>query len=74
MALSSKQAGTEGVKAPYPGFIEPALASAAGRVPAGERWIHEIIFDGYRAQVQIANEAVKVFRAAVTTGRTGFAR
>ena len=61
VALRSKQAGTEGVKAPYPGFIEPALGSAAGRVPAGDRWIHEIKFDRYRAQVHIANEAVKVF-------------
>ena len=59
MALRSKQTGTEGVKAPYPGFIEPALASDAG--PAEDQWVHEIKFDGYRAQVHIANEAVKVF-------------
>lgn len=50
-----------GIKAPYPGFIEPALASAIERVPTGERWIHEIKFDGYRVQVHLANEAVKVF-------------
>jgi hypothetical protein len=31
-----------GVKAPFPGFIEPALATAIGSVPNGERWIHEI--------------------------------
>jgi bifunctional non-homologous end joining protein LigD len=30
-------------------------------VPSGERWIHEIKFDGYRVQVHLANEAVKVF-------------
>jgi hypothetical protein len=29
-------------------------------VPAGERWLHEIKFDGYRVQVHV-NEAVKVF-------------
>jgi ATP dependent DNA ligase domain len=34
-----------------PGFIEPA----------GDRWIHEIQFDGYRVQLHIANEGVKVF-------------
>ena len=48
-------------KAPFPGFIHPALASSVEKVPAGERWIHEIKFDGYRAQVHIANDAVKVF-------------
>ncbi|OSJ36994.1 DNA ligase, partial [Bradyrhizobium japonicum] len=36
-------------------------ASATDRVPSGERWIHEIKFDGYRVQVHLANEAVKVF-------------
>jgi bifunctional non-homologous end joining protein LigD len=30
-------------------------------VPSGDRWIHEIKFDGYRVQVHLANEAVKVF-------------
>jgi bifunctional non-homologous end joining protein LigD len=25
-------------------------------VPKGERWIHEIKFDGYRVQLHIANE------------------
>lgn len=50
-----------GVKAPYPAFIVPALASAATRVPAGERWIHEVKFDGYRVQLHVVHEAIKVF-------------
>jgi bifunctional non-homologous end joining protein LigD len=50
-----------GTKASYPGFIEPALASAIERVPNGERWVHEIKFDGYRVQVHIKDAAVKVF-------------
>jgi bifunctional non-homologous end joining protein LigD len=50
-----------GVKAIYPGFIEPALASSIERVPSGERWIHEIKFDGYRVQVHIRDAAVTVF-------------
>ena len=37
------------------------MASSIDRVPSGERWIHEIKFDGYRVQVHLANEAVKVF-------------
>ncbi len=39
---------TIGAKAPYPGFIEPALATSVDKVPGGERWLHEIKFDGYR--------------------------
>lgn len=49
-----------GVKAPFPGFVEPALATSIDKVPAGERWIHEIKFDGYRVQLHFANEAVRV--------------
>jgi bifunctional non-homologous end joining protein LigD len=50
-----------GIKAPLPGFIEPALASKVERVPEGTRWIHEIKFDGYRVQVHIANNDVKIY-------------
>src|SRR4051794_10110827 len=49
-----------GVKAPFPGFVEPALATSIEKVPSGDRWIHEIKFDGYRVQVHLVNEAVKV--------------
>jgi bifunctional non-homologous end joining protein LigD len=31
------------------------------KVPKGERWIHEIKFDGYRVQLHLANETVRVF-------------
>ncbi|MFK4522149.1 bifunctional non-homologous end joining protein LigD [Bradyrhizobium japonicum] len=61
MAFQRKKPEAPGVKAPFPGFIEPALASSIDRVPAGDRWIHEIKFDGYRVQIHLANEAVKVF-------------
>jgi bifunctional non-homologous end joining protein LigD len=37
-----------GAKAPFPGFVEPALASKIEKVPAGDRWTHEVKFDGYR--------------------------
>jgi bifunctional non-homologous end joining protein LigD len=50
-----------GIKANYPGFIEPALATSIDKVPSGERWIHEIKFDGYRVQVHLRDVAVKVF-------------
>jgi ATP-dependent DNA ligase len=61
MAFQRKKPAAIGVKAPYPGFIEPALATSIDKVPNGERWIHEIKFDGYRVQVHLVNEAVKVF-------------
>jgi hypothetical protein len=50
-----------GTKANYPGFIEPALATSIGKVPSGERWVHEIKFDGYRVQVHLRDAAVTVF-------------
>ena len=61
MAFQRKKPAAIGIKAPYPGFIEPALATSIDKVPNGERWIHEIKFDGYRVQLHLANEAVKVF-------------
>jgi ATP-dependent DNA ligase len=61
MAFQRKKPAAIGVKAPFPGFIEPALATSIQRVPAGERWIHEIKFDGYRVQLHLANEAVKIY-------------
>jgi bifunctional non-homologous end joining protein LigD len=61
MAFQRRKSAAIGVKAPYLGFIEPALASSIEKVPGGNRWIHEIKFDGYRVQVHLVNEAVKVF-------------
>ncbi len=48
MAFQRKKPAAIGVKAPLPGFIEPALATSTEKVPSGERWIHEIKFDCYR--------------------------
>ena len=50
-----------GANAPFPGFVEPALASSIEKVPAGARWIHEVKFDGYRVQIHLADAAVKIF-------------
>ena len=61
MAFQRKKPAAIGVKAPYPGFIEPALATSIAKVPSGQRWVHEIKFDGYRVQTHLVNEAVKVF-------------
>ena len=61
MAFQRKKPEAIGVKAPFPSFIEPALATSSEKVPSGERWIHEIKFDGYRVQVHLANETAKMF-------------
>jgi bifunctional non-homologous end joining protein LigD len=61
VAFQRKKPAAIGVKAAFPGFIEPVLAASIGKVPGGERWIHEIKFDDDRVQVQLANEEIKVF-------------
>jgi bifunctional non-homologous end joining protein LigD len=61
MPSPRKKPAAIGTKAAYPGFIEPALATSIDKVPAGERWIHEIKFDGYRVQVHLRDAAIKVF-------------
>ena len=60
MAFQRKKLTAIGVKAPFPGFVEPALATSTDKVPSGDRWIHEIKFDGYRVQLHIHNDAIKV--------------
>jgi ATP-dependent DNA ligase len=49
-----------GIKSTYPSFIEPALATTIDKVPSGERWNHEIKFDGYRVRVHLANNEIAV--------------
>jgi len=41
------------VRAPYPGFIEPCLATQKEHVPSQGLWIHEIKHDGYRVQAHL---------------------
>ena len=61
MPFQRKKPAAIGVKAPYPGFVEPALATSIDKVPKGERWIHEIKFDGYRVQLHLIHEAVTIY-------------
>ena len=58
--VSAQEGGGDRLKAPFPGFVEPALATSIEKVPSGDRWIHEIKFDGYRVQLHIHNDAIKV--------------
>ncbi len=46
-------------KAGLPDFVEPQLATLVTKPPAGERWIHEIKFDGYRLEVRMKDGRVR---------------
>ncbi|MGZ3196356.1 MAG: DNA ligase D [Croceibacterium sp.] len=51
----AKKSGT------VPKFRAPQLATLVDDVPAGNGWMHEIKFDGYRALVACAGDKVKVY-------------
>ncbi|HEV7256280.1 MAG TPA: DNA ligase D [Bosea sp. (in: a-proteobacteria)] len=36
-------------------FVEPCLATLQDKPPAGDDWLHEVKFDGYRLQARIEN-------------------
>jgi bifunctional non-homologous end joining protein LigD len=56
------------VKAPFPSFVEPALASEINKVPSGSGWVHEIKFDGYRVQVHLPIKPSRSSPGAAMTG------
>jgi len=56
-AKPSRKAGA----AKLPGFIEPCLAHLERKPPAGDEWVHEVKFDGYRLQAHIAGGKAKLF-------------
>ncbi|UEM18071.1 non-homologous end-joining DNA ligase (plasmid) [Bradyrhizobium barranii subsp. barranii] len=60
MAFARRKLADIGIKAPFPDFVEPALASSIDKVPSGARWIHEIKFDGYRVQARIHAKSVSI--------------
>jgi len=74
MAFQRRKPAAIGVKVPYPGFIEPELATSVDKVPSGARWIHEIKFDGYRVQVHLRDAVVKVFTRRGNDWTNGFKR
>ena len=42
-------------------FIKPQLASLVDEPPEGKHWIHEIKYDGYRCQLLIEADRVRLF-------------
>jgi ATP-dependent DNA ligase len=53
---SSEQLGTGGLA-----FIEPMLPTLVMEPPAGDDWIHEIKYDGFRTQLIIDGSGVRAF-------------
>ncbi|MEQ1937579.1 DNA ligase D [Mesorhizobium sp. CN5-321] len=41
-------------------FVEPALATLERDAPPGKEWLHEVKFDGYRMQAQIAGTEIRL--------------
>lgn len=44
-----------------PAFREPQLCTLVDAVPAGNGWLHEVKFDGYRALLSVGKGGAKVF-------------
>jgi hypothetical protein len=51
--------------APFPGFVEPCHPTLRGEAPSGERWIHEIKFEGYPTQAYLQNREPAVYTLGV---------
>jgi bifunctional non-homologous end joining protein LigD len=47
-------------RAALPDFVEPVLAKLKPKPPAGEHWIHEVKFDGYRLQARLDDKELKL--------------
>jgi bifunctional non-homologous end joining protein LigD len=43
-----------------PPFLEPSQALTAERPPNGDKWVHEIKYDGYRIQARIDGSKIKL--------------
>jgi ATP-dependent DNA ligase len=53
--------GPAAEKSEMPGFIKPQLANLKANAPAGDQWLHEIEFDGYRIQIHLNRGKRKVY-------------
>jgi bifunctional non-homologous end joining protein LigD len=42
------------------GFVPPQLASLRSKPPAGDNWLHEIKYDGYRLQIHLDKGRVTI--------------
>src|SRR3954453_21455002 len=47
-------------KGRFPDEFSPQLATLTSRVPSGEKWLHELKFDGYRILAKIRNKKIEL--------------
>ena len=80
-AATEKQAGPGDfavikgvVKGPMPDFIAPCLATLGRKPPEGDRWVHEIKFDGYRLQAHIRSGKVRLYTRSGLDWTTRFGK
>jgi bifunctional non-homologous end joining protein LigD len=60
--VATKSAAVKSARrtAKLPDFVPPELCTSVDRPPAGDGWVHEIKFDGYRIQMRIENGEVSL--------------
>jgi bifunctional non-homologous end joining protein LigD len=58
-----RKAGAKAAKgsAALPAFRDPQLATLVDNVPAGEGWLHEVKYDGYRCLLAVAGGKARAF-------------
>jgi bifunctional non-homologous end joining protein LigD len=47
--------------ADMPGSIPPQFATLKAKAPVGEKWVHEIKYDGYRVQIHLNKRRITIF-------------
>ena len=60
-ATDAKARARPGMAATLPAYLQPMLATLASNAPAGDEWMHEIKYDGYRMLARIANGRCRLF-------------
>jgi bifunctional non-homologous end joining protein LigD len=58
---SRKQGGKAKAGGKNPEFRAPQLATLVDSVPAGNQWLHEVKYDGYRALLSLGEAGPKIF-------------
>ena len=46
---------------PLPGFREPQLCTLVDAVPAGNQWVHEVKYDGYRTLIALGKGGPRIY-------------
>jgi hypothetical protein len=59
--LTVKEGTTKVIRSAPRAFIVPQLATLVKKPPSGDKWLHEIKFDGYRIAARIASASFQTF-------------